>query len=200
MEVEPIRDMKDVKRVYQWFLENRTPREAECFIIGCQVALRAGDLLQLRFDQIERGQESIVINEQKTGKRKEIPITPLFRESVARLREWYTSFQPYKAKEFDPVYLFQSTSRRAFHLCQPICIQWLGLGFKDCMRDLGIEYNINTHSMRKTWGYHAYEGGADILYIQALLNHNHQHITLKYIGITKSTIRQMYFDNPVAIA
>lgn len=200
MEVEPIRDPEDRKRIYDWFLENRTPKEAECFIIGCNIALRAGDLLTLRFDQIEGGQKTVVLNEQKTGKRKEIPITPEVREAVQRLRDHYNSKAFYKAKKFEPTYLFQSTSRRAFHLCQPICIQWLGLAFKECQRDLGLDYNINTHSMRKTWGFNAYTAGADILHIQGLLNHANQHVTLRYIGVTKSTIRKMYFDYAVKIA
>ena len=200
MEVEPIRDMKDVKRLYNWFLENRTVKEAECFLIGCNVALRASDLLSLRFDQIEQGQKTVVLNEKKTGKRKEIPITPIVREAVARLREYYNSRDFYKAKKFEPTYLFQSTSRRAFHLCQPFCIQHLGLAFKEAQKDLNLDYNINTHSMRKTWGYQAYENGADILYIQGLMNHSNQHVTLRYIGVTKSTIQKMYHDHTLEIA
>jgi len=200
LEVEPIRTAEDRKRVYDWMLANRSPREAECFIIGCNVALRAGDLLKIKFDQIEQGQKKIVINEQKTGKRREIIITPIILKSVARLRAYYSGFKPYKAKDFNPEYLFQSTSRRAFHLCQPICIQWLGLAFKDCQKDLGIDYNINTHSMRKTWGYNAYTNDADLNYIQAALNHKDQYMTLRYIGITKSSIQQLFFDNTLDIA
>lgn len=201
MEVEPIRDLKDVKRMYNWLKGNYTDREAECFLIGCNVALRASDLLSLRFDQIEQGQKTVVITEKKTKKHKEIPITPVVREAVARLREFYSSKRFYRSKEFSPVYLFQSTSRRAYHLCQPICIQYLSFAYKECARELGFDFNVNTHSMRKTWGYHAYETrGEDILYIQALLNHSNQHVTLRYIGVTKSTIQKMYFDNSLEIA
>ena len=203
MEVEPIREMTDVKRIYKWFQDNRTVKEAECFIIGCNVALRIGDLLTLRFDQIEGGQKVVDINEQKTGKRKVIPITPTVREAVARLREHYSSNSFYKCeskKDWFPTYLFQSTSRRVFHMDQPFCTQHMGLAFKECQRDLELDYNINTHSMRKTWGYQAYTNGADILHIQGLMNHASQHVTLNYIGVTKSTIRQMYFDNSLEIA
>ncbi len=199
-EVEPIRKKEDINRMYNYLKEYNTPREAECFLIGCNIALRAGDLLQLKFEQFEGGQKKVVINEQKTGKRKEIPVTPPVRAAVARLRDYYTSAKPYKSKEFDPVYLFQSTSRRAYHLCQPICIQWLGLNFKKASRALELGYNVNTHSMRKSFGYHAYEGGADIHYLQALFNHESPKTTLQYIGITKSTVQQLYFDNALEIA
>lgn len=192
--------MRDVKKMYNWLKENYTPREAECWLIGCNVALRASDLLSLRFDQIEHGQKKIVITEKKTKKHKEIPVTPVVREAVKRLREYYGSKKFYKSKVFEPVYLFQSTSRRAYHLCQPICIQYLSYAYKHASRELGFDFNVNTHSMRKTFGYHAYEGGADIHYLQALFNHSNSHVTLRYIGVTKSTINQMYFDNAMDFA
>jgi len=78
-------------------------------------------------------------------------------------------------------------------------LNW-GFCYKRASRELGFEFNFNTHSMRKTWGYHAYENGADILYIQALLNHSNQHVTLKYIGVTKTTIQQLYRDHTLEIA
>ena len=194
MEVEPVRDMKDVKRVYDWFNENKTPKEAELFYIGCNVALRAGDLLQLKFSDFDKG-DFIDLSEQKTGKFKRIPITLGVRDAVARLKAYYSSRDFYVNKVFVPVYLFQSTGSRAFHLCQPICIQWLSACFKLAAEALKFEFNFNTHSMRKTWGYQAYTRGEDILYIQALFNHSNQRVTLNYIGVTRSTIEQMYRDN-----
>lgn len=199
MEVEPIRKMSDVKRFYNWLNDNVTPREAECFLIGCNVALRAGDLLQLRFEQFE-GKDFIDLHEQKTTKFKRIPITPVVREAVERLKVYYSSRSFYVTKQFEPVYLFQSTSHRAYHLCQPICIQWLSECLKKGAKELEFDFNLNTHSMRKTWGYQAYERGEDILYIQALFNHANQRVTLNYIGVTRSTIEQMYRDNSMDFA
>jgi len=193
MEVEPIRDMADVKRFYNWLNANCTPKEAELFLIGCNVALRAGDLLKLKFSDITG--KYIDLNEQKTGKFKRIPITKVVLDSVKRLKEYYSSRNFYVNKKFEPVYLFQSTGSRAFHLCQPICIQWISLCFKRAAKALELDYNVNTHSMRKTWGYQAYTRGEDILYIQALFNHSNQRVTLNYIGVTRSTIEQMYRDN-----
>lgn len=197
MEVEPIRDLADVKRMYNWLNDNITPREAECFLIGCNVALRASDLLRLRFDQFDNDAQFIDLNEKKTGKFKRIPITKIVRDAVERLKVYYASRSFYVTKKFEPVYLFQSTSHRAYHLCQPICIQWLSECLKRAAQELTLGVNINTHSMRKTWGYQAYERGEDILYIQALFNHSNQRVTLNYIGVTRSTIEQMYRDNSI---
>lgn len=198
MEVEPIRKLEDVKRMYHQLLETATPREAECWIIGCNLALRAGDLLKLRFDQIDA--DYVTIIEQKTGKRKQFPVTKVVRDAVERLRIYYEGCNPYKTKEFKAEYLFQATSRRVYHLTQPLCIQWLGRKLKEAANELELGYNVNTHSMRKTWGYHAYERGEDIFYLQAMFNHACQKTTLRYIGITKTALEKMYHTNTLEIA
>jgi len=123
MEVEPIRRMEDVKRFYNWLNEHCSPKEAECFLIGCNLALRAGDLLALKFSDMTG--EFIELNESKTGKFKRIPMTPIVEEAVWRLQNYYSSRNFYVSKKFEPVYLFQSTGSRAYHMCQPICIQWI---------------------------------------------------------------------------
>ena len=199
MEVEPVRDLKDVKKMYKQLLITSTAREAECWIIGCNLALRGGDLLSLRFDQMTG--THVIITEKKTGKRKQFPITDVVRDAVARLHKYYSEGGFYKSQPgWKPAYLFQSTSARTYYLQQPICIQWLGLAYKKAAKAIGITLNINTHSMRKTWGYHAYENGADIHYLQAMFNHDHQRTTLRYIGVTRTALEKMYHTNALEIA
>lgn len=198
MEVEPIRNMKDVKRFYDYLNEHYTPREAECFLIGCNLALRAGDLLKLRFDQM--GGEFLELREQKTNKYKKIPLTPVIYDAVDRLRYYYDNTKFYTTKELYAEYLFQSTCHRSYHVSKPICIQHLSKVFKTTSSALNLNYNVNTHTMRKTWGYHAYENGQDIAYIQALFNHAHQRVTLNYIGVTRSAIQNMYRENAIDLA
>lgn len=197
MEVEPIRKKEDIKRFYNQLLKNSTPREAELFLIGCNLALRAGDLLKLRFEDMTGTHCAIV--EQKTKKRKVFPINDNVKAGVQRLKEYYATCKPWKNREFKPVYLFQATSNRVYHLCQPVCIQWVSERFKLTAAELGFTVNINTHTMRKTFGYHAYEKGRDIHYLQALFNHSSSRITLRYIGVTKSEVEKMYFEDSVDI-
>lgn len=199
MEVEPVRKKKQVKKIYRWLKENYTVREAELWLIGCNVALRCGDLLSLRFDQID-GKTHIEIHEQKTSKHKKFPITPIVRESVERLREYYASKEWFVTKKFESVYLFQGTSHRNYHHLKPCTIQWVSEVFKKCQRELPLPFNFNTHSMRKTFGYRAYKNGEDIHHLQALFNHSHSKVTLRYIGVTKREIEKMYFKNSMDIA
>lgn len=198
MEVEPLRDIADVKRMYAWLNENKTTREAECFLIGCNLALRAGDLLSIKFSDCTG--THIDLSERKTGKFRRIPINPTVRACIARLREYYDNTKFYKTRELHAEYLFQSTCHRSYHVNKPICIQHLSVVFREAAKALEFGINVNTHTMRKTWGYQAYERGEDIYYIQAAFNHSTARITLAYIGITRSTVEQLYRDNEIQIA
>ena len=53
---------------------------------------------------------------------------------------------------------------------------------------------IGTHTMRKTFGYHAYKMGMDLSVIQKLLNHSSPAITLSYIGITRDDLDNVYLN------
>ncbi|WP_419865699.1 tyrosine-type recombinase/integrase [Bacillus dakarensis] len=50
---------------------------------------------------------------------------------------------------------------------------------------------IGTHSLRKTFGYFAYQQGIDLAMIQKLLNHSSQAETLRYIGITQEQMDEV---------
>ncbi|MFD1676865.1 tyrosine-type recombinase/integrase [Alicyclobacillus fodiniaquatilis] len=52
-------------------------------------------------------------------------------------------------------------------------------------KTVGIKERIGTHTLRKTFAYHAYKQGQDITLIQKLLNHSAPSVTLRYIGITQ---------------
>lgn len=45
-------------------------------------------------------------------------------------------------------------------------------------------YNVGTHSLRKTFGYHMYKKGKDVAMLMDIFNHSTPDITLRYIGIS----------------
>ena len=51
-------------------------------------------------------------------------------------------------------------------------------------RDVGLSGNFGTHSLRKTWGYHARMQGVDLALIMHKLNHESIAYTKRYLGIT----------------
>jgi integrase len=49
---------------------------------------------------------------------------------------------------------------------------------------VGLKGNFGTHSLRKTWGYHARREGVGLDLIMEKLNHNSLAYTKRYLGIT----------------
>jgi len=49
---------------------------------------------------------------------------------------------------------------------------------------VGLGGNFGTHTLRKTWGYHARLQGVDLALIMHKLNHSSISITKRYLGIT----------------
>ena len=62
------------------------------------------------------------------------------------------------------------------------------------IRSMGIKEKIGTHTLRKTFGYHAYIKTKNIALIQKLLNHSSPSVTLRYIGITQDDLDNVYLN------
>ena len=56
-------------------------------------------------------------------------------------------------------------------------------------RDVGLPGDFGTHSLRKTWGYHAYMQGVDLALIIHKLNHESNANTKRYLGITDDELQ-----------
>ena len=61
-------------------------------------------------------------------------------------------------------------------------------------RAVGIHDKIGTHSLRKTFGYHAYQKGIDLSILQKIFNHAAPSVTLRYIGITQDDMDEVYLN------
>lgn len=61
-------------------------------------------------------------------------------------------------------------------------------------RLLGLP-QIGTHTMRKTFGYHAYKNGVSLELLMDIFNHSTSFITLRYIEITEQQKQQVYLQS-----
>ncbi|EPZ41144.1 tyrosine-type recombinase/integrase [Alicyclobacillus acidoterrestris] len=64
----------------------------------------------------------------------------------------------------------------------------------DAARAVGTKENIGTHTLRKTFGYHAYQSGVSLAVLQKLFNHSAPSVTLSYIGITQNELDGVYLN------
>jgi site-specific recombinase XerD len=57
--------------------------------------------------------------------------------------------------------------------------------------DVGLQGNYGTHTLRKTWGYHARQQGVDLALIMHKLNHSSLAYTKRYLGITNEELEEV---------
>src|SRR5690625_5074788 len=173
--VHPIRRTGDIEQMKATLSGN--PRDLLMFTIGINSGLRISDILPLKIGQV-RGQTELTIREGKTGKTKTFRFNQAIIDAAAELI-------PNGAADSD--YLFPS--RKAG---RPISRVQAYRILSGAARDSGVTDSIGCHSLRKTFGYHAYKAGVDLSLLQSIFNHAAQDVTLRYIGITQDKIDDVY--------
>ena len=181
--VQPIRDLKKIDTIKK-LLKQQNLRDYCLFVLGINSGLRISDLLKLRISDVsEKGKikDRIRLREKKTNKFKDFPLS---NSTKSALKE-YLKTREYNENE--P--LFISRKNKGFLLRQQ--------AYKiinDVAKSVGIKEKIGTHTLRKTFGYHAYNNGYDITLIQKLFNHSSPAVTLRYIGITQDEMDDVYLS------
>lgn len=197
----PIKDPFDVTLIYRRMVRRGYMKWAEVFLIGCNCGLRAGDLLGLRPENIHRwehGGELLGrvydqnLTEQKTSKRKELVINSAGMQAYERLRNCWP----------DDEYIAQSEGNRATYV-KPVDLSHFNRVLRKISVELELNYRLSSHSMRKTFGYHAYQNAADkmdaLLTLQKIYNHATPYETLEYIGITQDRVEDLYRTNLIGM-
>ena len=168
--VEPIRSKKDLLRIEKYLMK-KNYRDYTMFKLGINCGLRISDILSLNVSDVY-DKDSIELVEKKTNKRRKIPLNDTIKGVLKRyLRNKYIE-QPLFSS-VNGVRLERTYAYRIIKSSCSIC---------------GIQDNIGTHTLRKTFGYHFYKKYQNIALLQKILNHSHPSITLKYIGITDEEI------------
>lgn len=182
--VQPIRDREQIETMKDLLGKNK--RDYLLFVLGINSGLRIGDILNLKVSDVTDKRGRIVsqfeLKEEKTGKKKLI----IFSEAVRRAIKEYLDDSRLLDEDDGP--LFVSQKRDQNGNLKPISRQQAWNILNKAARRIGIEDNIGTHSMRKTFGYHAYHAGVRLEYLQKIFNHADGRITLDYIGITQDAI------------
>ena len=189
--VEPIKNVKDIKKIKQFLLGKSNKRDYMLFVVGINVGLRVGDLLRLKISDVmeANGQfkDKIVIDEEKTDKTRYFKLNDSAKESI----EIY--LKSLKSYDMDD-YLFKSRKGN-----EPLRVDSTHKIVKNTLRDLNIKGNFGTHSLRKTWAFHTYMNNSSnpriLATLQKALNHSSQDVTLRYIGIEQEEILDLYDNN-----
>ena len=172
--VEPIRDLEDIRKIEE-VLKQQGLRDLLFFLIGINCGLRISDILNLNVEDV-KNKTHISIIEKKTGKRKRFPLN----KKLKPLLDKFTL----KRNNKEPLFLSKFNNRMERTQCYRI--------INNVCKKVGISYNVGTHTLRKTFGYHHYRKFKDVAILQKIFNHSSPEVTLRYIGINQDTIDESF--------
>jgi integrase len=180
---EPIRDKRHIRELAGYYLKRGQLRNHVLIILGVHTALRVGDLLRLRWDDVydfdnHRVRESIMLTEQKTGKAKLLALNG----SVMRALKLYSEIA---AKPGG----FLIENRRTGNAISRIQAYRITRAASDALK---LQSRVSCHSLRKTFGYHAWRGGVSPAIIMEIYNHNSLAVTRRYLGVTQDDKDRVY--------
>lgn len=174
-EVQPIKDKRDIQRMKDCL----HGRDLLLFIVGINTNLRISDILKLKREDFNG--DHLVLREQKTGKTKTIHLNQALISAI---------------NELAPAsgYLFPSRKADDNGEVKPITRTQAWRILNTAAKRAGLTIAFGTHTMRKTFAYHAYNNGkgVDLALLMRILNHSSQRETLRYIGIEQEAIDNVY--------
>ena len=181
---EPIRNKHQVRELAGYYLKRGQIRNHVLIVMGLHTALRISDLLRLRWDDVydfenQRVRESVTITEKKTGKAKIIALNPSI---LAALRLYAGAAKPGG---------FIIENKQTGNAISRIQAYRLIRAAAEALAFLG---HVSCHSLRKTFGYHAWKSGVSLAIIMEIYNHSSLAVTRRYLGVTQDDINAVYLS------
>jgi integrase len=183
LKVSPLRRQKDINAVKRLLASNA--RNHALFTVGINSALRGSDLARLKVGDVrylEVG-EHFVLREKKQSKLRNVTINRVMYDAIHNLLAE-------KPGASDDDYLFPSQKSKG-----PLTTSTLNNMVKEWCRMAKIKGKYGSHSLRKTWGYHArVTFGMDLATLVDCFGHSTQKQTLTYLGIQKEEVRKAFLN------
>lgn len=191
---QPIRDVNDLKTLKNYYaLVDPNPRNYLLIILGLNTALRISDLLTLKwadvYDFRKKGsRQHIELTEQKTGKYSCIYLNSSIQGALANYWNYYgeKKGQPITASDF----LFSGRGTQGNPISRVQAFRIIRKAANSC----NLNGCISCHSLRKTFGYYAWQQGTSPALLMSIYNHSSFRVTQRYLGIEQDD-RDQVFQN-----
>ena len=179
----PIRNKHQVRQIAKYYLRKGQLRNYVLVVLGLHTALRVSDLLRLRWEDIydfnnNRVRESIHLVEKKTRKPKTIALN----KAIIRALTLYAA----TAASRGHFIIENSKTHKAISRVQAYRL------IRAASEALGFKQHASCHSLRKTFGYHAWKSGASPVVLMDIYNHDSFAVTQRYLGISQDDKDAVY--------
>ena len=174
--MQPIRNKKDIEKIKNYYLQRKEYMYYAIFVVGINIPIRISDLLDLKWgdiwdDSMNEFREHLAIVEMKTGKKNFLYINDNAKKALALYKKSVQSFS------IDN-YVFIKGRISNDHISRISVYKSLNKAGEK----IGIS-NFGAHSLRKTFGYHAWKNNISPALIMKIYNHSSMSITQRYLGI-----------------
>lgn len=173
----PIREKEELEKFIGYYKEIKpNPRNQALIMLGLHSALRISDMLLLQWKNIydfkqNEFRKHIYIKEKKTGKNTVIALNPQAREAL----EHFMNTRPAAPKDF----LFTKNTNYSKPLDRTQAYRIICTAAQETLH----MDHISCHSLRKTFGYHAWKQGTPPALLMDIYNHSSYEVTKRYLGI-----------------
>ena len=182
---QPIRNKQQIRALAEYYLKKGQLRNQVLIVLGLHTALRISDLLRLTWDDVydfdnKRVRIRIDIVEKKTRKAKSISLN---KAAVIALT-MFANQSAYKGRFIiENIQTKKSISRiQAYRL------------IRAASEALKFQSRVSCHSLRKTFGYHAWKSGVSPAVIMDIYNHSSLAVTRRYLGVTQDDKDEVYIN------
>ncbi|MDD5980151.1 MAG: tyrosine-type recombinase/integrase [bacterium] len=175
---------------------NDNQRQIACrnkmlFLVGINLSLRISDLISLKWNFFLKDDLTF---------RDYYKIQPKKTKKTGKFVSLYFNYVVKKAiTEYIEQYPIESMDDFVFKSRKgdkPVSERGVWKIIVDTSAEAGIEHNVGTHSLRKTFGYHVWHNAEDkekaLVMLMAIFNHSSVSTTKKYIGIMDEEIEDVF--------
>lgn len=174
---QPIRNEEKLRQFTDYYRTTYpSARNHALIILTLNTALRISDVLSLKWDDLydfdsHQIVEHLRITEQKTGKASVIALNP---HVVSALRSYAGKRMPETGK-----FVFTKNTDHSIPISRTTAYRLIRKAADETIR----LPHISCHSLRKTFGYHAWKKGIQPALLMDIYNHSSYSYTKRYLGI-----------------